>query len=809
MERYVCIHGHFYQPPRENPWLEAVELQDSAYPYHDWNERIAAECYAPNGAARVLNGNGFIRKIENNYGRISFNFGPTLLSWLEQQAPDVYESIQQADKESRERYSGHGSAMAQVYNHMIMPLASRRDKITQVRWGIRDFEHRFGRAPEGMWLAECAVDNETLDLLAEHGIRYTVLAPGQARRVRKKKAGKPWHDVTGARIDPTKAYECRLSSGRRIALFFYDGPISQAVAFEGLLASGERFAGRILSGFSEKRDWPQLMHIATDGETYGHHHHFGDMALAYALENIDKGGLAKLTNYGEYLERFPPTDMVEVVENSSWSCYHGIERWRDNCGCNSGGHGEWNQSWRGPLREALDWLRDELAPRFEALAGQYLKDPWEARNDYIDVILERSEEAVERFLSRHAGRELNEEETVRVLKLMELQRHAMLMYTSCGWFFDELSGIETVQVIHYAGRCVQLAQELFTDNLEEGFIEMLQEAKSNIAEYGNGADIYRRWVKPAIVGLPAVTAHYAISGLFESYSDDTRVYAFDVHREQVKRFEVGNAKLIVGKARVVSEVTHEAAALSFGALHLGGHNLSAGVRYFISQEALEVLSRDTNEAMTRGDFPEVIRLFDKHFGELGYSLKSLFRDEQRKVLNSILGSTLNEAGSALRLVYESNAGLMNYLISLGAPLPAVLRSSAEFVLNISLRESIEAPAVDLPHIMALLRQVELWKLTLDEKGLAYALKQRIIEQALAWHEAPTDLETLQRLISFIDVGNAMAFEVDFWRAQNLYYDILKNFYPAQKEAAETGEEEPRQWIELFRSLGEKLRITVE
>ncbi|MCA1724656.1 MAG: glycoside hydrolase, partial [Thermomicrobia bacterium] len=351
--RYVCIHGHFYQPPRENPWLEAIELQDSAYPYHDWNERITAECYAPNAASRILSGAGRIAQIVQNYARISFNFGPTLLAWMEAQAPDTYAAILDADRESRDRFSGHGAAMAQVYNHIILPLANRRDKWTQIHWGIADFTHRFGRAPEGMWLSETAVDLETLDILAEQGIAFTVLAPSQAGMVREIGA-EEWEDVSGARIDPTRAYVQQLPSGRTIALFFYDGPISRGVAFEGLLDRGENLVNRLLGAFSDERDWPQLVHIATDGETYGHHHAHGDMALAYALHHIEAHDLAHLTIYGEYLERFPPTHEVQIIENTAWSCDHGVERWRSNCGCNTGGRPDWNQQWRGPLRAALD-----------------------------------------------------------------------------------------------------------------------------------------------------------------------------------------------------------------------------------------------------------------------------------------------------------------------------------------------------------------------------------------------------------------------------------------------------------------------
>ncbi len=617
MDHFLCIHCHFYQPPRENPWLEAVELQDSAYPYHDWNERITAECYAPNSASRILDADNRIKKIVNNYARISFNFGPTLLSWLEENAPETYQAILDADRESQKAFSGHGSAIAQAYNHIILPLANRRDKCTQVVWGIRDFEHRFGRHPEGMWLPETAADIETLDVLAELGIKYTILAPHQARQVRRI-GGTRYSNVEGARIDPTRAYIMRLPSGRTINLFFYDGPISRAVAFEGLLSNGETFSQRLVSGFSDQRDWPQLMHISTDGETYGHHHPHGDMALAYALDYIESRGLAKITNYGEYLEKFPATHEVQIVEKTSWSCVHGVERWRSDCGCNSGMNPGWRQHWREPLRNALDSLRDSLAEPYQQAASEYLKDPGAARDDYINVVLDRSLDNIDLFLARHLARPINQSEKVRVLMLLEMQRHLMLMYTSCGWFFDELSGIETVQVIEYAGRAIQLAQELFGDHTEENFLAKLSEAKSNVTTYGNGADIYERWVKPAILDLYKVAAHYTISSIFGHNGDQRSIYCYGIRLHDSHRQEAGRARLALGHAEICSKITLESADVTFGVVHFGDHNVNAGVRAFQGEEAYQETVRDVTDAFVRADMPESIRLMDRHFGGVTY-----------------------------------------------------------------------------------------------------------------------------------------------------------------------------------------------
>ena len=807
MEKYICIHGHFYQPPRENPWLEAIELQDSAYPYHDWNERVAAESYTPNAVSRILDGENQIVEIVNNYAKISFNFGPTLLSWLELGAPDVYEAILEADRGSQKKFSGNGSALAQPYNHMILPLANRRDKYTQVLWGMQDFERRFGRKPEGMWLPETAVDLESLEILAELGIRFTILAPHQANRVRRL-GGRNWRDVSGARIDPTMAYEQRLPSGRRLALFFYDSPISRATAFEGLLARGEDFANRLLGAFRDERDWHQLVHIATDGETYGHHHRYGEMALSYALRYIETNRLATLTNYGEYLERHPPAYQVEIFENTSWSCAHGIERWRSNCGCNSGGHPDWSQEWRTPLRETLDWLRDTLAPQFEQRARAYLKDPWSARNDYIRVVLDRSSENVQAFIERHAARSLADEDKITALRLLELQRHALLMYTSCGWFFDELSGIETVQVIDYAGRAVQLGQEIFGDQIESQFVERLAAARSNIPEHRDGKNIYEKLVKTAIVDWEKVGAHYGISSMFEDYTEQTKIYCYLAEREDYQSFEAGKARLVVGRVKLTSEITQEQCVLSFGVLHFGDHNLNGGVQKFLGEEAYRGLVEQTAEPFMRADFPEVLRLMDRNFGESNYSIRSLFRDEQRKILGRILETTLAEAEAIYRGLYENHAPMMRFLTDLRIPLPRAFQAAAEFVLNGQLRRALEQEEIDSERVDHLLDAARLEGVTLDTATLEYAFRhnlERIAEQFLA---NPTEPAIFQRLQRAADLAQRLPFKVNLWTIQNRFYRILETVYPEEQTKAGQGDEAARAWVAQVVDVGRKLWVRV-
>jgi alpha-amylase/alpha-mannosidase (GH57 family) len=808
MERYVCIHGHFYQPPRENAWLEYVEQQDSAYPFHDWNERITAECYAPNGTSRILDGSNDVEQIVNNYARISFNFGPTLLAWMEEKEPEVYRTVLAADKESQSYYGGHGSAIAQAYNHTILPLSHSRDKYTQMLWGLRDFQFRFGRDPEGMWLPETAVDLETLEILVRLGIRYTILSPYQAKRTRRLKA-RLWKDVNGGRIDPSTPYEVRLPSGKRIAVFFYDGPISRAIAFENLLASGESLASRLTSAFSDQgRSWPQLVHIATDGETYGHHHKHGDMALAYALNYIETKNLAQLTNYGEYLEKHPPMFEAEIWENSAWSCSHGVERWNSNCGCNSGGHEGWNQNWRFPLRQALDWLRDVIAPAYEQKSRTLLRDPWAARNDYIDVILNRDPLRRESFFRIHATHDLTDNERILAFKLLEMQRHAMLMYTSCGWFFDEVSGIETTQVIQYAGRTLQLYEDIFGVSVESMFLDRLELAKSNIPESKDGRIVYEKFVKPSVVDWRKIAAHYALRSLFEPHQEHERIYCYSVDLEDLSMNDTGRTRLAIGRARIISEITLESEVLSFGAVHMGEHTMNAGVGVYQGEETYSVLKQDLADSFMRADFPDVIRSLDRHFGDSTYSLRSIFHDDQRKILNVLMKATLAETDSVYRQLYEQHAPMMRFLGDLRAPLPRAFQTAADFALNSSLRSAFEDPDnLDFARIEALLDESRTFNIRLDGATLGFALRKNIKRMSERLFENPSDLQLMVRLEAAVGLAKTLPFEVNIWRAQNNYYLMLQRLLPELRAQARAGQVQAQQWVNHFLALGRNLSVS--
>ncbi len=805
MPRFVCIHGHFYQPPRESPWLEAIEVQDSAYPYHDWNERITDQCYAANAASRILDEQDRIVEIVNNYSRISFDFGPTLLSWLEPRAPDVYAAVLDADRESRGRFSGHGSAFAQAYNHVILPLASARDRRTQVLWGIADFRHRFGREPEGMWLPETAVDLPSLEALAAAGIRFTLLDPAQALRWRAD-GESAWREVGLGGIDPTRPYRLALPSGRTIELFFYDGPISREVAFGGLLHSGRDLAARLTRAFPADEDRPRLVNIATDGETYGHHHPHGDMALAYALRSIAASGDVVLTNYGEHLEKYPPSAEVEIRENTSWSCAHGVERWRSDCGCSTGSQPSWNQSWRAPLRRALDRLRDRVDPLYEREAAALLSDPWGARDAYVEVVLDRSPESLARFFERQAARPLSPEERIRARKLLELERHALLQYTSCGWFFHDLAGIETVQVMRYAGRVVQLAEELFGGSFEEPFVRDLEAASSNKLEEGDGQRVYDRHVRGKRVDLARVGGHYAVSALFETDGPRSRVYCYDVEREDFRTAEEGRMKLVVGGARIASEITGESERVAFGALHLGDHNIHGGVRRTSRDTDTESLAAGVLQAFSRADVPEVLRLLDTGFGEHVLSLKDLFRDEQRRILHIILEATREEAEETLRRVHERNLPLLRFLADLGTPAPRVFRATAGFVLNSGLRHALEADALDEEKIRLLLEEAARAKMPLDSETLEYLLRARLERLCLAVAAEPEDPERLSTLRQAVELARRFPFPVRLWRVQNAFWKLLGTAYPSVRARGASGDAAAARWLESLSALGESLSI---
>ncbi|OHB78522.1 MAG: hypothetical protein A2Z25_02080 [Planctomycetes bacterium RBG_16_55_9] len=811
MDKYICVHGHFYQPPRENPWLEDVELQDSAYPYHDWNERITEECYSQNAASRILGSDRKIIDIVNNYAKMSFNFGPTLLYWLESHAPDVYDKILEADKKSRQRFSGHGGAIAQAYNHMILPLCNDRDKHTQVLWGIQDFRQRFEREPEGLWLPETAVDIPTLEVLAAYGIAFTILSPRQAKRVRA--IGRRWKNVSENDLDTTVPYLCHLPSGKQIVLFFYHGPTANDIAYGGLLQSGENLAAKLLEAFPKNTEETRLIHVATDGESFGHHHRFGDMALAYCLHHLEADHLAKITIYAEYLEKFPPANEVEIWENTSWSCAHGVERWKSNCGCCSNPSNCGRQQWRAPLREALDWLRDKLAGVYEQRMSEYSNDPWQVRNEYITVINDRSLDNTEKFIAAATGSRwpsgLDDDRRIAFLKLLEMQRNAMLMYTSCGWFFDSVTGIETVQVIKYAARALQLCRDVQKEDLEPDFKNRLERVPTNGLETANGRDLYHAYVEPAQVNLDRVGAHFALSSVFdEEDKEQADIYCYSVRREGHQRQEAGVQVLITQRLSIASQITHEKQSFISAVLYLGDQNLFAAIRHHLPDGDFDQLEHKLKEAFGKGDNNEVVRLMNTAFGQKIYSLSHLFKDQQREIVNRLLANTWEEIEGSFRHIYDHDFALMLTIRNMNMPLPRALATPSEFILNEDLCREIEAEKIDLNRLKNLAEDARRLSLDLDTKRLRFVGGHRISRLMDRFERSLDDLKLLQTIGKTLEILKTVIPDIDLQNAQNIFFAVAKDRYPQVEAKARSGDQAAVNWVADFKNLAQQLGLVI-
>ena len=768
----VAIHGHFYQPPRENPYLDAIERQPGAAPFHDWNERIYHECYRPNAFARICNDRGEVVGIANNYEYLSFNIGPTLMTWLEGYDRQVYEKILEADRKSCERLGGHGNAIAQAYNHIILPLANERDKYTQIRWGIEDFRSRFGRDPEGMWLAEAAVDYPTLDALVREGIKFIILAPSQVERCRAMATDDDphpdWHEVGGGQIDPTRPYRCYLKSDPRayIDIFFYDGPISRDMGFDDLLDSSQVFAGRL--GLAVRGDFrpSQLISVATDGETFGHHKHGKEKCLAYCfMREFPQRGWT-VTNYAHYLAHNPPTWECELKPATAWSCAHGVARWEDDCGC--GGGGEWHQKWRRPLRDSLNWLRDRLAEIYETQGSALLRDPWLARDEYIQVIRDRTPENIDRFLECHQSHSLNESERLDALRFLEMQRHSLLMFTSCGWFFEELSRPEGVQILRYAARAIELAGEVAGADLEPEFLRQIAQAPSNVVEmFADGADVYRQRVKTSQISIEQVAAHYAISSLFTTYGERSRVYCYDTYQIDYHLQRMGVLALAVGQLDLTSTITRETVHLVFGVLHLGGLDFHCCIQPFSNRLAYTQLKQTLFATLQDASAARIVLAMNEQFDGESFTPQDLFAEERQRIVQLLNQETLGRLDRLYSQVYRENYSILVAFHQNELPVPQELQVAADIALSQRCLETVcaldreledagddstwgqghlaelEAIATEARHLHCQLKVPEakeilerlilrsLWHLLHEEDAVRGAAQAQCIERAIA------------------------------------------------------------------------------
>lgn len=814
-EVFLTIHGHFYQPPRENPWLEAIELQDSALPFHDWNERINKECYNPNSVSKIVDSRNRILDVVNNYEYMSYNFGPTLLSWMEQFAPLTYERIIKADIESISEHNGHGNAIAQVYNHIIMPLANEHDKETQIKWGIRDFEYRFGRKPEGMWLAETAVDDDTLRILEANGIKFTILSPYQADKF-KKKGDKEWTDVSWGNIDPARSYKYNIKSapGKSIDLFFYDGSISRSVAFDELLKDGNKFIKRLKEGVSDCRDFPQIVNIATDGESYGHHTKFGDMALAYVLKVKAKDEGFKITNYAEYLDKYRSDCEVEIKQASSWSCFHGVGRWKEDCGCSTGGHPGWNQKWRKPLRDALDYLRDELVIIFEQEGPKYFDNVWEIRNKYIDVILDRNEMNVKKFQQENFKSDLSDEQKVHAMELLEIQRQAMLMYTSCGWFFSEISGIETVQIMKYAARAMQLATKFSNKDLETHFLEILSEAKSNIPEHGTGKDIFERFVKPSIVTTKQIASLWALSSLYQDFEDEESVYCYTIKKEAYKKVQKGSSTFVVGHIEIQSKITLQKSNVMFALMQYSGGDFHCAIKEYSDDFEFNKIKTNLIKTFLMNPLTEIIRSMDECFGKEYFTLKDIFIEERRKILQILLKGKLEKFSQTYQVMYDEGKGSIYHLQGLGLKIPDEFKISAAYALSHKFNDIVvhSGGFLDDDSIQqAMDINYEAKKIDIQlDKTPSNKIFSKKIQQNINRLVHSFEIQQADVLLEIFDSINKLELQIDISEAQNIYFSKI---YHKIGDIIESGTANKRatnkKFIEMLLEIGENLNINTE
>jgi alpha-amylase/alpha-mannosidase (GH57 family) len=791
-DAYIAIHGHFYQPPRENPWLEIIETEESAHPFHDWNERIAFECYRPNAYARTLDGKGKILNIVNNYSSISFNFGPTLLPWLERRFPSVYQKILEADQLSLKRF-GHGNAIAQVYDHIIMPLASDRDKETEVLWGISDFEKRFHRRPEAMWLPETAVNYPTLQVLVKHGMRYLILSPFQVLRVRPF-GGKKWTDVSQGQIDATQAYRCFIKDSSRkripeqfIDIFFYNGIISKEIAFGDLLNDGNAFCYRFTQFYQESKERPQLIHVATDGETFGHHKKFGEMALAFALDNGCPTRGFELTNYGSFLKRFPPVHEVEIDEGprgegTSWSCSHGVGRWKEDCEDCAGGKPGWNQKWRKPLREALDLLRDELSVIFEREGEKIFHNVWEARNGYIDLILNRSPQRTKNFFEQYGLIGLDENGRIKGLKLLEMQRHALQMYTSCGWFFADLAGLETVIILQRAARAIQLAEGLTGQGVEEKFLQRLSEAESNLPEMGKGDQVYQRLVKPKSVTPEKVVNHFAITSLLDGGEGEKKIFSYRVEKIQYEKMEKEENLLVIGQVRVTSDIIPEPKEFLFGLIPSGRDVFRTWVSEKREDLHFDVLKQKGNEAFGKGG-EEIAKALASLFGDQVFTMRDTFKEERQAIFQKLIQKEFEEHCQVYADLFDRTKLAVEALARGGLEIPYEIRVAAEVTLSDRLFQEIKELKRDFKGMVERRKIDEIVEEAKEhgyhlrrEKSLL-ALNEILMERMNALQKGKgsglsRQSELAEEVITLLDLAKKWGFEIPMEEAQNLMGEIL-------------------------------------
>jgi alpha-amylase/alpha-mannosidase (GH57 family) len=766
--RPFVIHTHFYQPERLNPWTGALDPEPSAAPDRDWNERVLRECYQPNGAARIYGSDGLVLQIVNNYELLSFNFGPTLLGWMEHAHPVTYQRVLDGDRRARAR-TGYGNAIAQAYNHMILPLANERDRLTQIRWGLADFCHHFGRDPKGLWLPETAVNQPTIDTLIDCGVGFTVLAPHQVERVRTP--GGQWQDAKD-HLQCGQVYRhCHSDgSGRSVAVFVYDGELAQALAFDPATGDTQTLLDRL------KRAGEQsgLIHAALDGETFGHHHHFRELGLAHALFEAAQARGLEPTSYEAYLATHPPVHELEVTsgEGTAWSCAHGVGRWYRNCGCATDSMPGWNQHWRTPLRQALDVVRDAAIAAFEEQGSELLRDPWAARDDYIGVRLGTWPQQT--FLQHHAKNELDDASQVDLWTLLEAQRHAMVMYTSCGWFFADISGIETRYVLRSAHRVMGLLEELGFLAPWQDVLSLLGEAQSNKPEAGTGADIWRDHIEPAAVGPPRVAAHLTVVGLVRALEPEFSTAGHRVSVHSHRREQRGYAALSTASLTVTSLATGRHSDLAVAAVHLGGLDVYGSVSLHYGDEAFRRAERRLWQAFPTVPIPRLLRLVAEVLPSGEFGFEQLLPDGVQEFVGAVFSNLRTRFREQYARLYHDHQRVLEMLVAAGYTLPRELRAPAELTLASEIERLLAGADTD-PGVFGWIRAtVDLARTQgyrLDLEPVSDAVTTGLIEatRKACASLAPADADAVE---GWLQLANDLGVDVNLARAQELIYDLV-------------------------------------
>ncbi len=826
-DAFVAIHGHFYQPPRENPWLEAIEREESASPFHDWNERIAFECYRPNAFARIVDGKGRILDLFNNYSFLSFNFGPTLLSWVKSQRPLIYQKILDADLESLKRL-GHGNAIAQVYDHLIMPLANERDQETEVRWGMADFECHFRHKPDAMWLPETAVNYATLQVLIKYGMRFLILSPYQALKV-KSFAKEKWTDVSQGKIDTTRPYRCFLKDrsgkkmmGKYIDIFFYDGVISKEIAFGDLLKDGDRLCRRFVEGYQRSKKGPQLIHVSTDGETYGHHKKFGEMALAYALSKGLSSQGFEVLNYGAFLKKFPPVDEVEIDEGpkgegSAWSCSHGVGRWKEDCGCSTGSQAGWNQKWRRPLREALNLLRDDLTILFEKEGEKIFHDPWEARNGYIAVIMDRSPKSVSKFFERYGLQGIDEKGRIKGLKLLEMQRHGLRMFTSCGWFFADLAGLETILILEHAARAIQYAEEFSDQEIEKRFLQVLSQAESNRPEMGDGLQIYRRMVKSKQVSLEQVVNHHLLSSLFDK-KKERRLFSFRLETVHEERIERADRLLLLGRARILSDIIPKPKEFLFGLMSSKGSLAQTWISEDGGTLDFNTLRQKGMERFEQGE-EKLRETLDSLLGNQRFTIQDVLKEEKENILHRFVQKEIKEVSQVYSKIFEKAKPAIEILAKEGGAIPFEVRVAAEITLSHQLLQEVNelkkdfGSAIKKGAIDGIIEEANRYRCRLNKEAPLSVLNELLKKAMESLRKGKySDLQgqeiCIQEIITLLDLAKVWGFDLDLWEAQDLMDELLDESIKNLEESS-WGYGVPKPFPSNLTTLADKLGFNIE